>query len=307
MTLTTRTTKTLSALLFAGAFFLTPILPAHAATGLSIQPVKIDETVRPGDSLSGNILLTNASDDDVDVQVSTQDFVPVAGAESIQFVGRAPGVTTVKDWITLGSGMGDFLFKKGESKQIPYTITAPFNAEPGGHFGVVFFKATRPGPADQIKVGTQVGMLVLITIPGNHLEKGKILDFTAPKFVQGGPVPFNIKFENTGTVHFEPKGSITITSMFGQKVADIPIEGQVVLPTSIKTLTIPWNIGGLLLGRYTAAATIIDGDGNTLTTDSITFWAFPVWYILGFLVTIFVFFLIIRFIKRRVKFSVSLG
>ncbi len=153
-------------------FFYVPAV-TEAATGLTIQPIKISETLHPGESVSGTILLTNASDGPVDVEVSTQDFIPVGGADTIQFVGRTSGVTSVKDWITVG-GSTTFSFKLGESKEIPYTIAAPRNAEPGGHFGVVFFKATRPGTGS-LKVGTQVGMLVLVAIPGNHLQKGNIL------------------------------------------------------------------------------------------------------------------------------------
>ncbi len=293
--------------LFLGILLLSLSLCApqlsHAATGLSIQPIKISETLTAGQSVSGTILLTNASDGPVDVDVSIQDFIPVGGAEGIQFVGRAPGVTSVKDWITIGS-KDVFSFKVGESKQIPYTITAPPNAEPGGHFGVVFFKATQPGAAGSLKIGTQVGMLVLVAIPGNHLQKGKILNFTVPSFIQTGPVPFSIKFENTGTVHFEPKGVITISNMFGQKIAEVPIDGQVVLPTSVKMLSEEWNVSGLLLGRYTATASIVDGDGNTLTTDSVHFWAFPIWYGIAFLVTLFVIFFVLRFLKSRIRISI---
>ena len=280
---------------------------AHAeGIGLTIQPVKISQTLTPGDTATGFIHLTNASDADVKVDVSVQDFIPVAGAESIQFVSRAPGITTVRDWITIG-GADNFIFKKGESRDIDYKITAPKNAEPGSHFGVAFFKATKlSSSTDQLKVGTQVGMLVLVTIPGNHLQKGIIHDFTAPKFLQKGPVPFVINFENTGTVHFEPKGEITIKNMFGKQVGTVPIEGQIVLPTGVKDLRMQWDVGSFLLGKYTALATIKDGDGNTLTSKEVSFWVFPIWYIIGFLVALIVIFYILRFFKRRVRFSVSL-
>jgi hypothetical protein len=36
----------------------------------------------------------------------------------------------------------------------------------------------------------------------SHLQKGELLQFSGKRFVQGGPVPFQIRFENTGTVHF---------------------------------------------------------------------------------------------------------
>jgi hypothetical protein len=297
----TQFTATLALLFITSILFLIPTL-SHAATGLSIQPIKISETLTPGASTTGTILLTNASDGPVDVVVNTQDFVPVAGADSIQFVGSSAGVTSVKDWITIGSGK-TFSFAVGESKEIPYTITAPPDAEPGGHFGVVLFKATKKDAGGSLKIGTQVGMLVLVAIPGNHLEKGNILDFTAPNFIQTGPVPFSIKFQNTGTVYFEPKGTIAISNMFGQKIADVPINGQVVLPTSVKVLNQQWDVSGLLLGRYSAVATIVDGDGNTLTTNTITFWAFPIWYGVSFVVTLIVLFFILRFFKQRVRIS----
>jgi hypothetical protein len=258
--------------------------------------------LHPGASTTGTIHLTNASDGPVDVSISTQDFVPVAGQDSIQFVGTTAGLTSVKDWIKIP--YSEFTFAIGESRDVPYTIVAPANAEPGGHFGVVLFKATKPGPSGSLKIGTQVGMLVLVSIPGNHLQKGNVLDFTAPSFIQAGPVPFAIKFQNTGTVHFEPKGTIVISNMFGSKVAEVPIDGQVVLPTSVKILNENWNVEGLLLGRYTAIATIIDGDGNTLTTNSVSFWAFPLWYGLGFVGTLIVLFFILRFLKQRVHISI---
>jgi hypothetical protein len=280
-------------------------LVASAAIGLKIQPVKISETLSPGQSTSGIIYLTNVSDQTVNVAVSVQDFVPVAGADTYQFVGRAPGVSSVRDWIDVGSTTS-FTFKQNESREIPYTITAPADAEPGGHFGAIFFKATGASAGSSIKVGTQVGMLVLIAIPGSHTESGQILSFTAPPFQQQAPVPFTIKFQNTGTVFFEPRGQIVISDMLGRQVASVPIEGEVVLPTSIKTMEFDWDATGFLLGKYTAVATIVDGDGNTLTSSTVSFWVVPVWYIIAFLVVLVLIFLILRFLKRRVRVSVSL-
>ncbi|MBV9159127.1 MAG: hypothetical protein JO019_00850 [Candidatus Kaiserbacteria bacterium] len=277
---------------------------ALAATGLTIQPVKISETLQPGASVSGTIRLTNASDSDVNVDVSIQDFVPVANSDTFQFVGRAPGVSSVRDWITLPTQ--SFKFKKGESRDIPYTITAPANAEPGGHFGAMFFKATQLTENGQsLKVGTQVGMLVLVAIPGSHTESGQILNFSVAPFLQRPPVPFIILFKNTGTVHFEPRGKIEIYNMLGKLAGEVPIEGEIVLPTTEKKMEFDWNPGGPAIGRYKAVATIVDGEGNTLTSASVTFWVVPVWYTLAFLAVLIIVFLILRFLKRRIKISVS--
>jgi hypothetical protein len=279
----------------------------HAGTGLTIQPIKVSQTLKPGDSVSGKIFLSNASDDDVVVDLNIQDFIPTAGTESFQFVGRAPGVTTVRDWIDFDKTKDRIELKKGETREIPYTITAPANAEPGGHFGVMFFKAIRKADADaQMKIGTQVGVLVFVTIPGKFEQKGTIKEFTAPGFLQTGPVPFSLSFENTGTVHFEPKGVITITNMFGSKVASVPIEGYAVLPTGLKVMHFSWIVKGLLLGKYNASAAIYDVDGNLLSSQATSFIVIPIWYTVGFIVMLLVLYFIFRFLKSKVSFSVKL-
>lgn len=277
---------------------------AFAGVGLTIQPLKVTETLSPGGSASGFVSITNASDEEVNVEVKVEDFVPLAGTYNIQFIGRAPGVSTVRDWVTLDSPQS-FLLKKGEAKNVPYKIQAPLNAEPGGHFGVAFFKATLlpTSGGQQLKVGTQVGMLILVTIPGSHLEKGSVLDFSAPLFVKKSPINFQIKFENTGTVHFEPKGKITIANMFGKEIGSVDVGGQVVLPTGIKDLTASVDFGGVLLGRYTARLKMFDGVGDIVAERSIAFYAFPLWYIVSFFITVLALFFGIKFFRKNIQIS----
>lgn len=278
---------------------------AFAGTGLTIQPVKVSVTLNPGGVAEGTILLTNASDESVQVDSTIQDFIPLAGADSIQFVGRAPGVTTVRDWVTLDIPATIPLGQE-ELREVHYTIRAPENAEPGSHFGVVFFKAVPSSSTGSLRIGTQVGVLLFVTVPGNRLQKGTIQRFSAPSFVQGAPVPFTLKFENTGTVHFEPKGTITIRNMFGAVAGIVPIEGQVVLPTGVKDLHFEWRPQGFIFGSYTAAASVVDGEGNQLTSSSISFYAAPLWYIGGFLLLVIVIYALLRFIRSRVSFQITL-
>jgi hypothetical protein len=277
---------------------------AFAGTGLTIQPIKISHTLNPGEEVKGVISLSNASDDEeVEVQTIVEDFIPAAGSSNVQFVGRSEGLSTVRDWITLDIPPS-FTFKQGEAKEVSYTIKAPANAEPGGHFGVMFFKALRKSDSGQLKIGTQVGILLFVTIPGNHLQKGKILDFHVAPFVNGDAlIPFNIKFENTGTVHFEPKGTIVITNMFGRKVADVPVEGQVVLPSGVRDIPVGWHVVGFLFGRYKASLTIVDPNGEVLTGGTVVFYTAPVWYVINFIASVIVLWLVLRFLKKKVKIT----
>lgn len=272
--------------------------------GLSIQPLKVTHTLNPGEEISGVIQITNASDDAVNVETKVEDFVPLAGTYNIQIVQRAPGISTVRDWVTLDAPKS-FALAKGAAKDISYTIKTPPDAEPGGHFGVALFKATEIKEGQQLKVGTQVGMLLLVTVPGSRLEKGAVLDFSGPLFVKKSPIDFVIKFENTGTVHFEPKGTITIINMFGKGVGSVAVGGQVVLPTGVRDLVASVHFDGVLLGRYEAALKMFDGEENEIANRSIAFYAFPLWYAAAFLITVIVLFFGIKFLKKNVKISIS--
>ncbi len=293
---------TLICLTMLGGFFVKKI--AAAPIGLKILPLKVSYTLKPGETITDKIQLINSSGDaPVNVETSVEDFIPVAGGEGIKYVGRAEGVTTVRDWISF-SGPKIFKLDSSETKEIGFTIKAPPNAEPGGHFGIIFFKATSLGPSQQLNIGVRIGALVFVTIPGNQLQKGEILEFTGPKFVQKSPVEFKIKFENTGTVHFEPKGSIKITDVFGRQVGDIPVQGKVVLPTGVRDLSAAWQTAGILLGRYKAAIEIKDGEENVLTADSIVFYAFPIKYAIYFVAAFLLIFLGLKFIKSKFSFRI---
>lgn len=292
------------AMILAVIAVLTFAAKSYAANiGISIQPLKVTHTLKPGEKVSGVIEIKNASDGAVNVETKVEDFVPLSGTYQVQIVQRAPGISTVRDWITLDTPQS-FTLAKGATKDVAYTIKAPVNAEPGGHFGVALFKASELSKGGQaLKVGTQVGMLILVTIPGSHLEKGAVLDFSGPKFVSKSPIDFTIKFENTGTVHFEPKGTITITNIFGKEIGRVAVGGQTVLPTGVKDLTASVNFEGTLLGRYKAALKMVDGKGNEFASRSVAFYAFPIWYVVAFLATVAVLFFGIRFLKNNIKIS----
>lgn len=275
------------------------------STGLSIQPLKVTHTLNPGEEVSGVIQITNASDDAVNVETKVEDFVPLAGTYNIQIVQRAPGISTVRDWITLDAPQS-FVLEKDAVKNVSYTIKSPANAEPGGHFGVALFKASElPKGGQQLKVGTQVGMLVLVTVPGSRLEKGRVLDFSGPKFVKKSPIDFVIKFENTGTVHFEPKGMITVFNMLGKEIGSVQTGGQAVLPTGVKDLAASVHFNGVLVGRYAAHLKIFDGEGNEIASESFAFYAFPLWYMIAFFATVAALFFGIRFLKKNLKISIA--
>ena len=144
----------------------------------------------------------------------------------------------------------------------------------------------------------KVASLILLNVSGEVIENMEVLDFSAPEFQEYGPVPFEIRFENKGTVHVKPRGFITITDMFGNKVKDLELPSKNVLPGSIRKIEVEWD-EGLLIGKYTAMIVGIYGDGNEpFVSNVITFTVFP-WKLALGISAVVLFVLTLLFLSRK--------
>ncbi len=151
----------------------------------------------------------------------------------------------------------------------------------------------------------RVGTLVLLTVPGEMKEelvisdfrKGRIYKdrgFEAKIYFEYGPVYFQAKFENRGTVHIRPVSQIVITDIFGRTVADLRLPQNNVLPNSTRKFEVPLEKKWLWVGRYTATLVGTYGRGNnSLEPAVINFWAFP-WKIGAGIVVVLIFFILTR-------------
>ncbi|MEK7578228.1 MAG: DUF916 domain-containing protein [Patescibacteria group bacterium] len=296
-----------SVLFFAQVFYfgLFSVEQAEAAQGFTIFPAKVSLSIDKGTEQSSWIRVTNAGDAKVGVLVSIQDMVPTANSGGFNYVPKAPGITSLVDWIAIDKKV--FSLNPNESKEVPFAIKVPADASPGSRFAIVFFATGDPaGEKGQLNVSARVGALVFLTVPGDFRQTGEILDFrTNNKFIfQKEPISFKFDFQNTGTVYFEPKGAITITNIFGQTVDTIPVEGQVVLPTGLRTLTIAWPYGGWLFGIYKAHLAIsVTGKGDIAAADT-TIYAFPIIPSLGALGVLIILILLFWYIKKNFKFAI---
>ena len=231
--LLTRLLASIAALAILGS---STILPAFAA-GLSLTPPKFEFDADPGQVIQDKILITNGDIQPLHLSSSIQDFV--AGGETGQpsFVdsSAANASTSISRWITVPHGDA-ITIQPGEKKEIPFTITVPKDAEPGGKYGAIFF--TPPATTGQIGVASRIGSLLVVRVKGNIVESGTLDTFGAyaadiqgedlPKssssfFYQHLPASFAIRYHNTGNIQLKPQGKIEITNTFGMQVKSIGV------------------------------------------------------------------------------------
>lgn len=266
-------TFVLVVLVFGGAVLFNEVYAAR----LSISPVTFELTANPGDVLVNKIRVFNPSGSTIAIKMEKEDFTAVGERGEVRVQPAESETFSLARWISINPET--FTLGPNGQKFVDFIISVPENAEPGGKYGSVL--ATTAGiisPEQEITgvaISQKIGSLVLLTVSGEVVESIEIEEFTAPSFSEYGPVPFTIRFKNTGTVHVRPRGFVFITDWRGNKVANIEFPQQNVIPDSIRRVNTSWN-SKLLFGRYTA--TLVGSYGATnvpLDPPVIVFTVFP--------------------------------
>lgn len=256
---------------------------SQARQGIKLSPVKIEIKADPGDIVTSFIEVTNRSSKTAKLYAQVLDFL-ASGEEGEQtFLAPEENAQTysLAYWIDITKD--PLLLAVEEKTRVPFSINIPENAEPGGHYGVIFFGSNPPrkreeGPA--VAVGGRMGALVLLTVSGEITEQGFIKEFsTSKKFYEFLPVNFVIRFENTGNVHLAPQGKIEILDLFGKKAAEIMVNetGKKALPNSVRRFEAQWEkeVEKYIIGRYTAKITLFYGNPIKTATAQTSFWIIP--------------------------------
>lgn len=274
--------------------------------GVTVSPVTFELTANPGDVIANKIKIYNPTNKVVSIKVEAEDFMAVGEEGRVVTTSEADEDTTysLRKWITLAPI--EFTLEPDEQKLVDFIIEIPENAEPGGKYGTILAGIT--GSISEkgttgAAIATKTGALVLLMVSGDLNEKLIVSDFSAPSFQEYGPVPFTIKFENTGTVHVKPRGFVVITDMFGNKITEIEFSQKNVIPGSIRKNELSWDTKWLF-GKYTATVVGNYGTGNIpFEPRVITFSVFPWKLTLGALIALMI--IVAFFFKTRRRWKMA--
>jgi hypothetical protein len=302
----------------------------NKSKGVGVSPLTFELTANPGDTIGNELRIYNPTSGSVLVKMEAEDFLPVGEEGKVVTTSEEDEDTTysLRKWIIITPS--EFTLKKGEEKFVNFAIEVPANAEPGGKYGSILAgvsgAVSEDGTMTSTSVATKTGALVLLMVSGNLNEKLAITDFSAPSFQEYGPVPFEIRFENTGTVHVKPKGYIVIADWFGKKVVEFEFPQKNVMPGAARKIESQWgdnseylssgfinkfieevkyDFKNFAFGKYTASVIGVYGTSNkNLTSQVITFWVFPWKLMLGVLIALII--IITFFFKTRKRWRTAL-
>lgn len=260
---------------------------------------KVDLTVRPGDTYTKELTITNRLGRDATFKVEVEDFTGSYNTdETTVLLGDKKSPFSLRDFIK--PEVNEFTLKHGERIVLPVKIDIPRNAEPGGLYAAVLISTNsgekREADGAVTQLISRVGSLFLVRVDGETQERGSLREFTVESATGNGniyektPVNLALVFQNEGNVHLLSYGKIEISNLLGKKVDEIPIDPFYSMPQSARKVKVVWK-NDMAFGLYKAKL--------DLTTDlkyqkeqsqesrTLEFWIVP-WkpLVLGFLALI---------------------
>jgi hypothetical protein len=277
----------------------------NAGLSLSVTPTLFQMSAVPEQTWQSGVKVINSNPFPLTIYAQVVNFAPQGESGEGKFIPvfeTATEGTTLAEWITIARE--PITIAPEETQTIPFSVSVPKNAAPGGHFSAILIGTKPPESKGKIRVSTSqvVTSLFFVRIAGDVLEEGSIREFrTTERFVQTPHADFEVRFENKGNVHLQPQGDIVITNMWGKERGVVPINSQThfgnVLPKSIRKFEFSWKGEESFadIGRYKAVLTLGYGtDEKKFETSTLYFYVVPVKATAIFLGSLLAFVLLVR-------------
>jgi len=264
----------LSSLILIAVF--TPRVLAQTSVSLAAIPPRLEISAQPGETIQETIKVRNDSETELVVKTEVEDFIvkddqgtPVPVKQEVS------GRWSLASWVYLSPKQT--ILKPKTTQVISLVITVPADALPGGHYAMIVHS-----PLNEANLGgsgatiaQKVGTLIYLDVAGKINEDTNLLKFEAvPPLAEYGPIKLITQIQNLSDVHIKPIGQITISNLFSQKSASLPLEQVNIFPFQSRTYENEFS-GKWHFGRYKAELEAAYGKSGQVVTGLIYFWIIP--------------------------------
>ena len=289
---------------------------SNAANTIKVTPVRSDIQVMPGESKTVQVTVSNLTKSSISVTPVTNDFVAGDDRGTPALILDADKFAPSHSLKRFMGALSTATIPANQSKTFNVVITVPVSAQAGGYFGAVRFAPSDPDGGGQVNLSASVASLILLTVPGDVVEKLRLENFdiqqngtTGNSFRTPDNLQASFAFENQGNLQIGPFGRLSVKK--GDKVvfAEDFNDGDprdVILPDSTRRWEIPFK-DIEAFGHYDVVATFTYGTTNQTIEVTQSFWVIPTWVIIAAIGTVvglllliaLIVFLVIRSRKRR--------
>lgn len=258
---------------------------SNGANGYKVSPVRTDLTVKSGESQNVTVYVQNISNAVENLQTIINDFTANAnesGQPVLLLNGKNAPEHGLKQYATVPNGT--FTLQPNEQQAVQVKISIPNNATAGGYYGAVRFAPSNTSGDKNVNLSASVASLILVTVPGNLVEKVSLASFQAAQndhartfFTGNKNLSAVARFQNSGDVQEQPFGKVQLKK--GSKVlATYEINNTDprgnVLPDSIRKFSVGLDKVGSF-GKYTIEGNFGYGSDGQLLSGSTSFYVIP--------------------------------
>ncbi len=306
-------------------------------TSLRLSPSVIRVRLEPPTELNAPVIIENTTDQAIDLKTEFRLFKASGDATGqVEYLPSKDNRSEIFRNVALLDGennLSTLTLGPRQKKDLILRINInPDELARDYYFSVIFTRiqdtsetaseSTEQHSISRINAGIAMNVVLSIQNQDETKTQASIEEFSSPKYIEEGPLPFTLKLRNNGSNYISPKGKIEITNMFGQLIGRVDLPTTTVLTNSSRYLTNSaaastpsqpsanshqpitqkafWD-ESFLLGFYKATVKIETSPDDPVLTKTIHFTALPSKLIVSIL-TFAVIFLIIR---RRVKRKMS--
>lgn len=259
------------------AFVTASVFAQESVRKITITPT-IEVASGPGTTKEGTFKVVNEGTTPLSFNAVVRDFIveDSQGTPTILPPGTFNEKYSASSWI--GVTPSNFTIAPGETQVINYYLQVPADAAPGGHYAAVINEPSEL--LDTIQgsgtgVSTQLGTLFYIDVPGDIREEATVSQFETKGFMEYGPINVTTEIQNNGDLHIRPRGTITLSNIFGRAVEIQNLNENNIFPE--KSFVHENTFGKkLMMGIYKVELAASYGKAQNLPlTASVTVLIFP--------------------------------
>ena len=240
----------ISAILLAGFFLIISARLAYASS-ISIQPLRQELQLIPGQAITSSLTVRNTGTSDAIVTINAESFRVTN--ENYDYAFSQP--TDLNKWVHIQTN--NITIQPTKSHTFDYTRNVPITAEPGGKY-IAIFSSTKNQSSTNIVSVERAGQLIYLHIPGATSKKGSILELNMPAISTDKKNNWNTRIHNSGTVHFKSQITANVRSWpFGY--SHTYTNEHLILPNTVRLATEQLQFGNIP-GIYQVKLTIGLGD-----------------------------------------------
>jgi hypothetical protein len=239
---------------------------------LSVAEPRVQLSLDPGGAAEGELRFTYDGPTSTSGRVSVVEYRLTSNGPQFTPLSSQPQDHVVR-WVTVSPATLEL--RPGVPEAVRYRVETPTSARPGDHSAMVLVESDQPG--------ARVGVRLTVNVPGAAEAKSELVGFQAQRvplmllsyqiptdlpFYDSGPVVFRAQVRNSGELQLSPGGSVVVTDLLGNRVANLDLPADQVFPGDTATYAVPW-LSPPALGWFKATLALQAGDASLTAEEQL--------------------------------------